>query len=198
MTTSNSRTSRYPIDSMFLDRWSPRSFTGEPIDEALLMTILEAGSWAPSGGNRQPWRFICFLRDEAAFEQGLQLLDPDNQIWVKSASALIFIVSDTLSRRPDGTSRPLRSHSFDAGAAWAMLALQALKSGLAAHAMAGVDFERAASVLQVPTDHKIEVAVAIGWVADKSLLPENLRLREVPSGRRPLDQTVFSHVFGAD
>ncbi|MCL6709624.1 nitroreductase family protein [Pseudomonas sp. R2.Fl] len=182
---------------MFLDRWSPRSFSGEPIDEALLMTILEAASWAPSAANRQPWRFIYFLRDETSFPQGLDLLDAGNQIWVKSASALVFIVSDTLGRRPDGTTSPLRSHSFDAGAAWAMLALQALKSGLAAHAMGGVDFERAASVLQVPADHKIEAAVAIGRLADKSLLPENLRLREVPSERRPLDQMVFRHIFGA-
>lgn len=198
MTTSNERTSQYPIDPMFLDRWSPRSFSSEPIDESLLMAILEAGSWAPSAGNRQPWRFIYFLRDQPSFQHALELLDDGNQIWVKSASALVFIVSDTRSRRTDGTSGPLRSHSFDAGAAWAMLALQALKSGLAAHAMAGVDFERAASVLQVPSDHKIEAAVAIGRVADKSLLPENLRLREVPSGRRPLEQTVFKHVFGAD
>ena len=56
--TATPRTSDYPIEPIFLDRWSPRAYTGEPIPEAVLHTIFEAARWAPSSYNSQPWRFI--------------------------------------------------------------------------------------------------------------------------------------------
>jgi hypothetical protein len=48
----------YPIDSLFLNRWSPRSMTGEELDDEDLMTLFEAARWAPSSFNNQPWRFL--------------------------------------------------------------------------------------------------------------------------------------------
>ncbi len=39
-------------------RRSIREFTEEPIPEDVLMDILEAGRWAPTGLNAQPWHFI--------------------------------------------------------------------------------------------------------------------------------------------
>jgi nitroreductase len=35
-----------------------RRFTTEPVDDSVLATCLEAATWAPSGGNQQPWRFV--------------------------------------------------------------------------------------------------------------------------------------------
>ncbi|MBR0557640.1 nitroreductase family protein [Ciceribacter sp. L1K23] len=193
MTASNGRISEFPIDSIFLDRWSPRSFTGEDMDHDTLLTIIEAARWAPSASNRQPWRIIYFLRQDHEFETALELLDDGNKAWARNASALIFVISDTLSRRPDGSTRPLRSHSFDAGAAWMAIALQSLKCGLAAHAMGGVNFVRAAEVLRVPQDHQVEVAVAIGKIREG--IPSG---DETPSGRRPLSEIAFRHVLMVD
>lgn len=39
-------------------RQSHRSFSSDPVSAEDLEKILEAGRWAPSPGNRQPWRFI--------------------------------------------------------------------------------------------------------------------------------------------
>lgn len=51
-------------------RRSIRSFTEQPVDETELQAILEAGRWAPSGVNNQPWRFVIIQsrtkRDELA------------------------------------------------------------------------------------------------------------------------------------
>src|SRR5690606_33081727 len=58
MTKANSRQSEYPIDPLFLERWSPRAFTGEAMPADDLLTILDAAHWAPSASNFQPWRFI--------------------------------------------------------------------------------------------------------------------------------------------
>lgn len=40
-----------------LNRRSCRSFTGEPLDEETLRTIVEAGTYAPNSGDFQPWLF---------------------------------------------------------------------------------------------------------------------------------------------
>ena len=55
---ANTRQPDHPIDPMFLERWSPRAFSGEDIPVETLMTLFEAARWAPSSYNSQPWRFI--------------------------------------------------------------------------------------------------------------------------------------------
>jgi nitroreductase len=114
--------------------------------------------------------------------------------WAQNTSVLLFIVSDKYMGRPD---RPNHVHSFDAGAAWAMMALQAHMLGYHAHGMVGVDFDRAQAELGVPETFRIEAAVAIGRMGDPATLPDALRDREVPSDRKPLDQVAFAGNFVA-
>jgi len=45
-----------------------RRFKPDPVPDALLRRVLEAGGQAPSGGNRQPWRFFVIRRPEAREE----------------------------------------------------------------------------------------------------------------------------------
>jgi nitroreductase len=51
-------------------RRSQRHFTGEPVARDQLVEIVRAGTWAPSGLNNQPWRFVIVtdgsLRDRMA------------------------------------------------------------------------------------------------------------------------------------
>ncbi len=46
------------------NRRSVRKFTDEPVSEEDLKLILEAGRWAPSGEDAQPWRFIVVRDNE--------------------------------------------------------------------------------------------------------------------------------------
>jgi F420 biosynthesis protein FbiB-like protein len=48
------------------ERRSIRKFTSTPIADDLIRTILEAAVQAPSGKNRQPWRFIVVKEDKRA------------------------------------------------------------------------------------------------------------------------------------
>jgi len=188
------RTTDTALDSLFLDRWSPRAFDGSAIPEADLRTILDAARWAPSAFNYQPWRFLYAVRGDANWETFLSILIPFNQSWAKDASVLFIIASDTLMTTPDGTN-PSHSHSFDAGAAWAQLGLQALKLGYHAHGMTGIDFDKARALLDIPEHFRVEAAAAVGRKADPSVLPEGLREREVPSDRKPLDEIAFAGKF---
>ncbi|MFZ1105225.1 MAG: nitroreductase family protein [Hyphomicrobiaceae bacterium] len=198
MTTANSRSTDYPIDPLFLQRWSPRAFTGATMPEYDLLTILEAAHWAPSAFNSQPWRFIYARRDTEHWPRLLGLLTESNQLWARNASTLIILVSKTtMLRRGADKEVPSWSHSFDAGAAWCSLALQAARSGWAAHGMVGFDKDRAAAELGVPDGYRVEVAIAIGKRGDKSLLPESLQAREQPNDRVPLRQLVGEGSFKA-
>ena len=198
MTTSNTRESQYPIDKMFLDRWSPRAYSNETMPEADLLTMLEAAHWAPSSSNHQPWRFVYALRGSEHWDKLMGLLIEFNQGWVKSAAALLFIVSRTHSGEVGAAEqRPNYSHSFDAGTAWGFLALQAHLAGYEAHGMTGFHVEKSYEVLGIPEGFRVEAAVAIGKVGSKDQLSESLRAREAPSHRKPLSELAFNGVFFA-
>jgi nitroreductase len=57
------RRADHAIDSIFLDRWSPRAMSGEPLSLEELLSLFEAARWAPSSGNEQPWRMLFARRD---------------------------------------------------------------------------------------------------------------------------------------
>ena len=196
MTGQTPRTTNIPIDALFLQRWSPRAFDGSKLGDADLHTILEAARWAPSAFNHQPWRFVYAHRGGADWERFVGLLLPFNAMWARHASVLIYILSDTLIQLPRDSSQTVsHSHSFDAGAAWALLALQATRLGLHAHGMSGVDFNRARAELSVPERFRIEAAVAVGRLGDSSKLPPELQAREAPNGRRGLEESVMEGRF---
>ena len=99
--------------------------------------------------------------------------------------------------RPPGGDKdvPARAHSLDAGAAWAYLALEASILGWPAHAMVGMDFAKARSVLHVPEEYHIESAIALGKRGDKAVLPEALAARESPNPRNPVSDFAFKGAF---
>jgi nitroreductase len=174
-TSSNYRQADYPIEPSFLNRWSPRAFTAETISETELLTILEAGRWAPSAYNE--------------FNQG----------WAKSASALVLFISKSHFTAPGAAEASLSySHSFDTGAAWGAIAHQAQLLGLQAHGMTGLHFDKAIEILGIPDGYRVEAAAAIGRPGDKAQLPDYLQARETPSPRRPLAEIAFNGTFVAE
>src|SRR5213593_3827003 len=139
MHRSESQTIRkpgYPINALILNRCSPRSMTGEELDEHDIMSLFEAARWAPSSFNNQPWRFIYANRSTEHWEKFLGLLADSNKIWAKDAAVLAAVVSHQNFEYND---KPSITHQFDAGAAWQNLALEAASRGLVAHGMQGFD-----------------------------------------------------------
>jgi nitroreductase len=190
------RVAEHPVAPIFLERWSSRAFSGEPIPDETLFSLFEAARWAPSAYNSQPWRFVYAKRDTPAWPKLLSALVPYNQAWAAGAAALVFVVSKATFLAPGKSEATVsRSASFDAGAAWASLAFQAHLDGWVTHGMGGFDDEAARNALNVPPDHRIEAAVAIGRRGDKGSLPDRYHAGETPNGRRPLRETVFEGAF---
>jgi nitroreductase len=199
MSEANPRVADHPVDKLYVERWSPRAFTGESIPDSALRTMFEAARWAPSSYNSQPWRFLYAKRETPHWNKFLGLLNEFNQSWAKNAGALIVVASKIAMEAPPGSGKFVtsHSHSFDTGAAWGYLALEAHRLGWAAHAMVGFDIPRAAKELNVPDDYRVEAAVAVGRRGDKSILPDAMAAREAPTPRNPQKDFAFEGSFPA-
>jgi len=189
---SEVRRPEHEVDELFLDRWSPRAMSGEGVSEEELMSLFEAARWAPSSFNNQPWRILYARRDAGHWETFLGLLVEGNRSWAKDAAALLLFVSKETF---DHNGEPYPTHSFDTGAAWENLALQATLSGLVTHGMQGFDYERARAELNIPEGFRVEAMAAVGRPGDPSTLPERVRAREKPSDRKPLSEITCEGPF---
>jgi nitroreductase len=188
------RKPEHEIHPIILNRWSARAMSGEGLSDDELMPLFEAAKWAPSSNNSQEWRFIYAKRDSADWQKFFGLMTPGNQEWVKNAAVLVVVISKTIS---DYNGKFMRTHSFDAGAAWENLALEGTRRGLVVHAMGGFDYDLARKSLEIPEEYSVECVVAIGRRGRKEELSERLAERERPSDRRPLKETIMEGKFSA-
>ena len=189
------RTPEDDVLPLFVNRWSPRAMTGASLPEADYLPLFEAARWAPSSYNNQHWRFMYAAREDEAFADYLDLLNDGNHVWAQDAAVLVVIASRTTFEH---NGEHARTHSFDAGAAWQNIALEGARRGLAVHAMQGFDYDRAAETLGVPDGFDVEAMVAVGERAAPETLPDDLAEREVPKGRKPLDEIVSRGAYDFD
>jgi nitroreductase len=184
------------VNPLFIERWSPRAFTDEPVPAEALRSLFEAARWAPSSANEQPWLFVYATtpEDRARFAQGLA---PMNRVWAERAPVLAFLFTRSHFAQPGPfEGKPNPTASFDAGAAWMSLALQAQMLGLSTHAMGGIDRTEVHRLLGVPTEgYSAVIGIAIGRRAAPDTLPEPYAGREQPSPRRGLSEVAVEGHF---
>jgi nitroreductase len=177
----------YPVHELIRKRWSPRAFEDRSVDDGMLRQIFEAASWSFSASNRQPWRYFYGLQGSPVYSALLQCLNPSNRVWAEKAPVLILSVA--LSVDDEGKENGYAFH--DAGAANALLSLEAAANGLAAHPMGGFDESQAKNLFQLRDGADPVVILALGYPGDSSLLPEKLREREtLPRTRKKLDDII--------
>ncbi len=159
--------------------------SGESLSDAQLNSLFEAARWAPSTYNEQEWRFLYAHRDSEHWSTFFDLLMEANQTWCEKAAVLVVVVSHKVFER-NGKPNPV--HTFDAGAAFENLCLQGAAMNLVVHGMAGFNRGNARRELNVPDDYEVEAMIAIGPPGDPAELPEQLQEREVPTGRKSIDE----------
>lgn len=190
--TQRKRQSIFEINPLILDRWSPRSMTGEDLDDDTIMSLFEAARWAPSSYNNQPWRFIYAKRNTEYWNKLFNLLAGPNKAWAKNAAVLVVVVS---SKNFEYNGKFSITHQYDAGAAWENLALEASTRGLVAHGMQGFDYEKARIDLEIPDNFDVLAMIAIGKKGPKENLTIELQNKEVPNDRKPLKEIVMEGIF---
>ena len=177
---ATTRQSPYKVNPLILHRWSPRSMTGEELNDDTIMSLFEAARWAPSSYNNQPWRFIYAKRNTSHWDKLFNLLAEPNKVWTKNAAVLVVVIA---RKNFEHNEKYSITHQFDAGAAWENLALEASSRGLAVHAMQGFDYEKARADLQIPDNFDVMAMIAIGRKGPKDNLPPQLQEREQPNVR---------------
>lgn len=63
------------------------------------------------------------------------------------------------------------------------------------HPMSGIYKDVAKEAFNIPDTFDVHLAIAIGYKGDKEMLSSELQAREIPSGRRPLNEIVFEGSF---
>ena len=182
----------HTLQPLIQRRWSPLGFDCERgIDRATLLSILEAGRWAASSSNLQPWRFIVARReDQAEFQRLLSVIREGNQPWAQHAALLMIAVAHKF-RKPGVLNRHA---GYDLGQAIAQMVLQALHHDIYAHQMGGFYPDKARETYQIPDDYEPYTAVAMAYrTSDLDHLGDGHRQREASQReRQSLTDLVFS------
>jgi nitroreductase len=90
----------HPVLEAIRNRRSVRHFTSDPVPAADLEAILDAGRWAPSGMNNQPWRF--WVVTDAAVKNDLAQWTQYGSV-IRSAPVAIAVFLD-----PEACYHPIK------------------------------------------------------------------------------------------
>jgi len=169
-------------------RKSPFIFLDKMPDEADLNLLFSAASRAPSGFNRQPWRFMLALKGTEQYKLLLETLTESNQRWASTAPVLVLALS--LAETVERGRNPYAA--YEAGMAVGNLLVQAEALGLVVHQMGGYDKDLARKRFGLGANYELLTVMAIGYHGDPESLPEDLKDREArKSTRLGLDEIVF-------
>lgn len=177
---------KHQVIDLIKHRWSARSFTTQTIDEKDVHAILEAGAWAPSANNTQPWRYLYAHRGSEGFNKILAALAPGNQPWAKNAAVLIATVG--IKESPD-TQQKQFYYMHDLGMSSSFMLLQASSMNIYGHIMAGFQKAQVAEEFSLPANEEPVSVIALGYLGDAELLEEPYKSRELaPRTRKALEE----------
>ncbi|MFO8031811.1 MAG: nitroreductase family protein [Desulfohalobiaceae bacterium] len=147
-----------PVLQAIFQRRSIRSFTSDPLSKEQMRLILQAGQWAPSGLNNQPWRFLPLWNRDPRQELLAECTKYAGII--RGAQALIAVFLDqeqVYSQLKDQQAvgacvqnMLLAAHALGLGAVWLGEILNQEKQALE---VLGVDVDRQALMAVVALGH---------------------------------------------
>ena len=173
-----------PVMEAIEKRRSIIRFETTPVEEETIQTILEAGRWAPSWLNKQPWRFIV-VTDQATRENLSEIAPTIYRLGVREAPVCIVISVDP--------NEDPYHFAEDGAAATQNMALAAYSLGLGSCWIGTFRFEeekesseaKIKKILGIPKAHRVI-----------SLLPIGIPKYFEGKNRKPLSQLVYRNEFG--
>lgn len=180
---------QHEIFALLKQRYSPRTFKKEPIKNRHLEQLFEAVRWSASSNNIQPWRFIYAEKGSDAYNKIYDCFSDFNKSWAKNAAVLLLTAYK--EKTDEGKENFHALH--DLGLSLGSLTVQAQYLGIAVHHMAGVDWQKAQKIFNVPEGFHISTAIALGYYGgDLEDLPEDLQKQETSKRKRvPIQEFAF-------
>lgn len=153
-------------------RRSVRGFTDGPVADDQVLEIIRAGSWAPSGLNNQPWRFVIVRGREKRLELA-QLTKYRRIIEDAPVSVAVFcdrtaMYNDTKDHQSMGAclqNMLLAAHGLGLGAVWLG---EILKSA-----------EAVRDLLGLPEQMELMAVVALGHPRERNQSSSRRELKEL-------------------
>jgi nitroreductase len=167
--------------ALLKSRRSIRKYQDRQVPEEAIRQILEAGRWAPSASNRQPWHFIVIQQPEirqAVAEHAAYFFI--RWAHVEDAPVIIALCGEA------GNRIYRQFLHEDIGIAGTQMMLQAAALGLGTCWIGGLDRKAMGDVLKLPDTVELVGLLTLGY-PDES--PE-------PPARKPLERIVHYEVFG--
>ncbi len=166
----------------FLDlaksRYAARSYQSRPVEQEKLDRILEAVRLAPSGSNRQPWRFIV-VRD---VETRRCLVDACAQQRFIAEAPVVIAGVGLMPERIMSCGVP--GDPVDLAIALSHLALAAAAEGLGTCWIGAFDQDGVRRVLGVPVTARVIGLMTLGYAADKPRAKNRKPLSEIVAYER--------------
>jgi nitroreductase len=176
-------------------RRSVRHFSTRPVPQELLEDALRVAASAPSGANRQPWRFVVVrnagvqkrIRDAAEHEEKLlytrrasadylEAIEPIGTDWLKphltDAPVLVVVFELPWSRDDAGEKKKNYYVRESVGIAVGFFLVALHNAGLAAltHAPSPMGFLN--EILERPENERPFLVLPVGYPADDAAVPE--------------------------
>jgi iodotyrosine deiodinase len=176
-------------------RRSVRHFSTRPVPQELLEDALRVAASAPSGANRQPWRFVVVrdaavqkrIRDAAEHEEKLlytkrasadylEAIEPIGTDWLKphltDAPVLVVVFELPWSRDDAGEKKKNYYVRESVGIAVGFFLVALHNAGLAAltHAPSPMGFLN--EILERPENERPFLVIPVGYPADDATVPE--------------------------
>lgn len=168
--------SKTDILEVIKKRRSIREFGSDPISREALASILEAGRWAPSGLNNQPWRFVvvedekvCLRLSEMTKYSSILLMAPVALAVFLDREASYSRDKDILAIGACIQNMLLQTHALGLGSCWLGEILRNSK-----------DVE---TLLEVPEAYELLAVLAIGY--------PKVEKKEARVSRKDIKELVF-------
>lgn len=141
-----------------LGRRSVRAYEAEPVSEEVLHELVEAGIWAPSGGNAQTWRFVVVTEPRRIRQ--LRMLSPG---LLGEPPAVIVICQDVAEaeRRGDKLGKEVLT-LMDTAMAAQNIMLAAYAEGLGTCAVCSFHPGGVQKLLRLPENIVPQMLVSVG------------------------------------
>ncbi len=161
-------------------RRAVRSFIDKEIPKEDLDKILEAGIWAPSGSNIQPWEFI--LVDNPTIIEKIKLVSPG--LFGDPKALIIICINKVRYEKAGKMGRTLAL--MDACMAAQNMMLMAYSLGIGSCPVVSTSMLAVREILNIPEYIEPVLMISLGY-------PESW---PKPPKRRPLEEVVHLNEYG--
>ena len=156
------------------ERRSIRQYKDEPVPLEVLEIIVKAGTWAPTGANKQYWKFI--IVNEPQVMRMVKQVSP--MMWGISPAAIV--VCQDLNRL-EVSEQVKGGYGECSGFPSQNILLAAHALGLGSCAIGGFNKQAIIEILSIPEDLWPMLVINVGYPAEE---PK-------PKPRRPFNEVVF-------